>query len=399
MRKHRVDTVLVVLVVLFFAFGLLMMYAIGPRVALAEGRPENSYFVGHVRSIAMAVAALLLGAIVIWRGKIATFVKEHRTQLIKGLLYAALLLNLYAAAGRWGLPLTHCELGACRWLNIGFSFQPSELLKVAMTLYMAWLIGDRKTKGTYGKAEFWVPVACYALAVVFIVGFLQKDLGNTVVTLFVMAVMTFVAGITWRQFAILAATAIVALFALMNFGDSAHREERMSSFLNGSYHGDNALVSFGTGGLTGVGIGNSVSATGYLPEAISDSIYPIIGEIFGYFGAMAVLLCYVLMLSRILAVAHRSEATEDRMVALGLFAWILAHVIMHIGGMTGLIPMKGTTLPFLSYGGSSLMCLAFVYGIVLQKSCWTKREDINHENSGSRGRQWGTRYTGHRRSA
>lgn len=386
MRKHRVDTVLVVLVVLFFAFGLLMMYAIGPRVALAEGKPENTYFVGHVRSIMLAALALALGAIVMWREKVAAFIKEHKVQLIKGFLYGTLLLNLYTAMGRFNLPLTHCELGACRWLYVGMSFQPSELLKVAMLFFMAWLISDRKEKGTYGKAEFWVPMATQAALVVFLVGFLQKDLGNTVVLLFMMAVMTFVAGITWRQFGILVLVAFVAAFALLNFGDSKHREERLESFFNGSYHGDSAIVSFGTGGVTGVGIGNSISATGYLPEAISDSIYPIIGEIFGYFGAMAVLVCYVFMLYRILDIAHRSEDTESRMLVLGVFAWIFAHVIMHVGGMTGLMPMKGTTLPFLSYGGSSLMCVAFAYGIVLQKSCWTKREDVNEDIS-SRGRQ------------
>ena len=394
MRKHRVDTVLVVLVVLFFAFGLLMMYAIGPRVALAEGKPENTYFIGHVRSIVLAVLALIAGAVLMWREKFVKFFKEHKTQIIKALWWGTLALNLYTSFSV--LPLTHCELGACRWLNIGMSFQPSELLKIAAMFYVAWLISDRKEKNTYGKAEYWVPLGLAAVLVVGVVGFLQKDLGNTVVILFIMAVMTFVAGITWAQFGVLVLLAIIAGFALMTLGDSSHREDRLNSFLNGSYHGDNALVSFGTGGLTGVGIGNSISSTGYLPEAISDSIYPIIGEIFGYFGAMAVLACYVLMLAHILNVAHRSEDIEDRMLVLGVFAWILAHVIMHVGGMTGLIPMKGTTLPFLSYGGSSLMCVAFAYGIVLQKSCWTKREDINEDTS-SRGRQRGARDAGYRR--
>ena len=394
MRKHRVDTVLVVLVVLFLAFGLLMMYAIGPRVALAEGKPENTYFVGHVRSIILALLALFAGAILIWRDKFVKFYKEHKVQIVKALWWGSILLNLYTAFSF--LPLTHCELGACRWLNLGMSFQPSELLKIATLFYVAWLVSDRKEKGTYGKAEYWVPLGLAALLVVVIVGFLQKDLGNTAVILFIMAVMTFIAGITWKQFVVLLLLAVVAVAALMNLGDSKHREDRMESFLNGSYHGDNALVSFGTGGLTGVGIGNSISATGYLPEAISDSIYPIIGEIFGYFGALAVLACYVLMLVRILNVAHRCEETEDRMLVLGVFAWILAHVIMHVGGMTGITPMKGTTLPFLSYGGSSLMCVAFSYGIVLQKSCWTKREDVNEDIS-SRGRQRGTRDAGYRR--
>ena len=171
MRKHRVDTVLVVLVVLFLAFGLLMMYAIGPRVALAEGKPENTYFVGHVRSIILALLALFAGAILIWRDKFVKFYKEHKVQIVKALWWGSILLNLYTAFSF--LPLTHCELGACRWLNLGMSFQPSELLKIATLFYVAWLVSDRKEKGTYGKAEYWVPLGLAALLVVVIVGFLQ----------------------------------------------------------------------------------------------------------------------------------------------------------------------------------------------------------------------------------
>ena len=394
MRKHRVDVVLVILAVIFLAVGLLVMYAIGPRVALAEGKPENTYFVGHVRSIAMAVIAMLAGAIFFWRDKVQSYWKEHKTQIIKIFWWGTIALNIYTSIS--ALPLTQCELGACRWLNVGMSFQPSELLKIAALFYTAWLVSDRKEKGTYGKAEFWVPLLVAAALVVVIVGFLQKDLGNTVVIIFMMGLMSFVAGMTWAQIAIAGLLVVVGAFALLNMGDSEHRADRLASFSSGSYHGDNALVSFGTGGLTGVGIGNSISATGYLPEAISDSIFPIIGEIGGFFGAMLLLIGYLIMLYRIQATSHRMKNAEDRMLVIGVFAWILAHVIMHVGGMVGMIPMKGTTLPFLSYGGSSLMCVAFAYGIVLQKSCWTQREDINEDTS-SRGRQRGTRDAGYRR--
>ena len=399
MRKHRVDVLLVVLVIAMLAISLLTIYAIGPRVALAEGKPENTYFIGHLRSIVVAAVALTVGASLIWRGKIGQFLADNREKIAKYVLLVVILLNVYVALGRFGAPLVQCELGACRWLNVGISLQPSELLKVAVLFYVPWLIQSRKEQGTYGEKEFWVPFATLAMISLFVVGFLQKDLGNTVVIIFMMAVMVFVAGISWKQFGIILLCLAIAGLALVGIsGDSSgnHREERLNSWLNGSYHSGNALMSFGTGGLTGVGIGNSVSSTGYLPEAISDSIFPIIGEIWGYFGAMLVLVAYVLMLLHIEAVAHRTEDSADRMMVLGVFAWILAHVIMHVGGMTGLIPMKGTTLPFLSYGGSSLMCVAFAYGMVLQKSCWTKRGTIDEDTS-SRGRQWRSRYTGNRR--
>lgn len=159
-----------------------------------------------------------------------------------------------------------------------------------------------------------------------------------------------------------------------------------------THHIDNALLAIGRGGLFGVGIGNSVQATGYLPESINDSIFAVLGETFGFVGLMLVIGGFAVLLSRLLKTAERLDVDDvGRFVVVGVFAWVLGHVIINVMGMTGIVPMKGITLPFLSSGGTSMMFVAMAMGICLQLSGWTKREVRNEDNGGRRGERR-TRY-------
>jgi cell division protein FtsW len=133
-----------------------------------------------------------------------------------------------------------------------------------------------------------------------------------------------------------------------------------------------------------------------LPESLTDSIYSIIGETWGFVGAGLILLAFAILVSRILRVSERTEDGEKSLFAVAVFAWIISHVIINVGGMLGLIPMKGITLPFLSHGGSSMMLVSYAVGMTLQISRWTRREAID-ENSSSRRGQRGTRNAGSRR--
>ena len=159
---------------------------------------------------------------------------------------------------------------------------------------------------------------------------------------------------------------------------SPHRVERVKTFFNGedadSYHIENAMIAIGTGGLTGVGVGNSVQATGYLPESINDSVFAVMGETFGFLGLMLVVVVFMVMLMRILRVAELGANEEQRLVAVGVFSWIAVQMAVNIMAMTGLIPLTGITLPLLSYGGTSMMFVTIAIGLVVQLSCYTRRE-------------------------
>jgi cell division protein FtsW len=173
-----------------------------------------------------------------------------------------------------------------------------------------------------------------------------------------------------------------------------HRIARISGWEGDgdSYHLESSIITFGTGGLTGLGLGNSIQASGYLPESLTDSIFSIVGETWGFIGASLVVIIFALLLSRILRVSQQTEDGEQSLFAVSVFAWIVSHVIINIGGMLGIIPMKGITLPFLSYGGTSMLFVAFAVGMVIQISGWTKRKENINEDSSSR---WGQRRTRH----
>ena len=159
------------------------------------------------------------------------------------------------------------------------------------------------------------------------------------------------------------------------------------------------MLAIGTGGLTGVGIGNSVQATGYLPESINDSVFAIMGETFGFIGLFLVLSVFGVLLLRILKVASHTVATDERLVTVGIFGWTLAQVVVNIMAMTGLVPVTGITLPLLSYGGTSMVFLAYALGLVLQFSCYTSREEVKNEDISSRGRIRGSHYSSRRRNS
>lgn len=391
MRKHRPDFAILLLTVGLMAAGLIIVYAIGPRAAQSEGIDGDFYFSGHLKGVFASILFLLLGFLVPY-DKFGKYGKAFT-------VFSLVLCFLTAALGRAGMEsLVLCDEGACRAITLPIlgSFQPAELLKVAVLFYGAWLVTDRRKKNQLDKSEFWVPMGVIIGAVAFVVAFMEKDLGSTAVIYLMLGIMMFIGEMPWKQlglFGIVVAICVVLLIMI-----APHRLERIAGF-NGegdNFHIMNSLIGFGTGGAFGVGLGNSVQTTGYLPEAPSDSIFSVVGEAWGFFGSVVLLIVYVVLLMRIMDVARKTADEEKSFFVLGVFAWILAHVIINVGGMLALMPMKGITLPFLSHGGSSMLCVSFAIGMTLQISSWTKREAIDEDSSSRRGER-GARYAGSRR--
>lgn len=162
------------------------------------------------------------------------------------------------------------------------------------------------------------------------------------------------------------------------------------------------IFAIGSGGLFGVGIGNSVQAAGYLPEAINDSIFAILGETFGFAGLMVILWLFYMLLRQIIRMMERLPDPRYQLLVAGVFGWITSHVVINIAAMIGLIPLTGITLPFLSFGGTSMVFMAAALGLVFQVSQFTVHKseikEINHEDSRSRRRVGRTRYAGRRGS-
>ena len=210
----------------------------------------------------------------------------------------------------------------------------------------------------------------------------QKDLGSAVPLGVIALTILFVAGIKiWKIMILFAVILVLGVGMILS---SPHRRERLFTFTGKGdattdYHIENALITVGSGGLLGVGIGNNVQTAGYLPESITDSMFAVVSEMWGFVGAVAVIGLYVHLFMEILKVANTSENLYFRLVTMGVFAWLFSQVAVNISAMIALIPLTGITLPLLSKGGTSLLITCFGLGLVINISRFTARTEISDD--------------------
>ncbi|MBR2725598.1 cell division protein FtsW [Candidatus Saccharibacteria bacterium] len=406
-RKHKSDLVILFATLGLMALGLIVIYAIGPMRAnvlnntYGADYDSNYFFFGQLRAVALSLLAFFAA----FKWIPYKYVKKYAKFL--------LILSLFLCGLLWVLSmlnssLAKCELGECRWFQFGpISFQPAEFLKLAMVIYLADFLTRKREEGSIGKLrEFWLPLSIVCGLSLFLVVIAEGDLGTGVALISIIFGMLLIAGVPARQYLIL--LALILVVAVGAVATSSHRMERVNAWLDtisgsessdSTYHIENAILAIGTGGFFGVGIGNSVQATGYLPESINDSIFAILGETFGFIGLFLVIIVFAVILLRMLKVASSTPAFDEHLFIVGVFAWVFAQVVVNIMAMTGLVPVTGITLPLLSYGGTSMVFLAYALGLVLQLSCYTSREVITNEDISSGGRLGRTYHSSRRRSS
>lgn len=241
-----------------------------------------------------------------------------------------------------------------------------------------WASGEilRKSYQFYAKFFGVLGVSLFLIVVA------QKDLGSAVPLGVIALTILFVAGIKiWKIMIMLAVILALGVGMILS---SPHRRERLFTFTGKGdattdYHIENALITVGSGGLLGVGIGNNVQTAGYLPESITDSMFAVVSEMWGFVGAVAVIGLYVHLFMEILKVANTSENLYFRLVTMGVFAWLFSQVAVNISAMIALIPLTGITLPLLSKGGTSLLITCFGLGLVINISRFTARTEISDD--------------------
>ena len=241
-----------------------------------------------------------------------------------------------------------------------------------------WASGEilRKSYQFYAKFFGVLGVSLFLIVVS------QKDLGSAVPLGVIALTILFVAGI--RIWKIMIMFAVILALGVGMILSSPHRRERLFTFTGKGdattdYHIENALITVGSGGLLGVGIGNNVQTAGYLPESITDSMFAVVSEMWGFVGAVAVIGLYVHLFMEILKVANTSENLYFRLVTMGVFAWLFSQVAVNISAMIALIPLTGITLPLLSKGGTSLLITCFGLGLVINISRFTARTEISDD--------------------
>ncbi|MFA6184032.1 MAG: putative lipid II flippase FtsW [Parcubacteria group bacterium] len=267
--------------------------------------------------------------------------------------------------------------GASRWINLGpISFQPSEMAKLSMVLYLAAWLASRGKDRIRDIYEGMIPF----LGILAIMGFLiikQPDVGTLGVVILISIAMFFVSGANLSHMWGIFFSGIVALAGLIVM--EPYRLNRMLVFLNPEhdprgvgYQITQALLAVGSGGILGVGLGHSRQKFNYLPEPVGDSIFAIIGEELGMIGATVVVLLFIAFAFRGIRIARNAPDDFGKIVAIGIVSWVIFQAFVNISAILAIIPLTGIPLPFISYGGTSFIFIMVAMGILLNISKQSK---------------------------
>jgi len=267
--------------------------------------------------------------------------------------------------------------GARRWISLfGFTFEPSEFLKLAFILYVATAI-EKKQEAIKTFAGGFLPFLII-FAVISGVLLLQPDMGSILMLLFVLGLMLFVGGI--RLAHVLAISLPMIPLGYMLIMKASYRSKRIKAFLDPwadpqgiGFQMVQSFIAFGSGGIFGKGLGNGTQKLFYLPEAHTDFIFAIVGEEAGLLGATAVLLVFGFIIWKGIDIAIRLDDVFGKVLATGITSWIGLQAFINMSVVTGLLPTKGLTLPFISYGGSSLLINMMAVGILLNLAKQVRR--------------------------
>jgi cell division protein FtsW len=309
-------------------------------------------------------------------GMFALMRTDYRRLREPTVVYTALCVVLLMLIGTFFLDKSHATH---RWIKFGpLGLQPSELAKLTVILYLAWFLDLKRRSASameFCKDDFFqtiVPAAGPVLVFVALI-VLQPDLGTSVEIALVATAILFVAGLSWKWLAVGAASALPLLYVLITH--VSYRQARLMAFLNpdadplgSGFQLLQSLIAVGSGGFTGVGLMESKQKLFYLPEAHTDFIYAVICEELGFIGAIAVIALFGIYGWRGLRAAFAAQDNFGRLLALGITAMVLSQTLINFAVVLGMVPTKGIPLPFVSYGGSSLLVMLLATGVLLNIS-------------------------------
>jgi cell division protein FtsW len=356
-RVGAMDVTLAALVVALVGFGVVMVYSASVVEATADFGSPHHFLKRHG---AFAVVALL----------VIFFASRFDYHRLRPLTYPVLglvtLLLIMSVAG-----FGHTGGGAARWLRLGpIHVQPSEVAKVALVLWLAYSL-ERKRDQVKSFSIGMLPHLIMA-GILVLLCMKQPDFGSSAVLLFLTFAMLFVAGA--RMGYLLGALMLGGLFAGWAVRFSEYRWERIQAWFNMAEHRQDlayqpfqAVMSFGSGEVTGMGLGKGLQVL-YLPESHTDFISAIIGEELGFLGILALCAAYLFIVARGVKIAFTAEDEYGSYIAFGLSVLFGVQALVNLSVAMSVLPTKGLTLPFVSYGGSSLLVSAAAMGILLNIS-------------------------------
>ena len=361
--KSSPDYLFIILIGILVIFGLVMLASASSDLAKEEFG-SSYYYLKH-----QVIYGLSFGII----GFLITTFLYH--QKLKKLALPLLILNIVALILVF-TPLGISAKGASRWLQIGgFSFQPGELLKISFIIYIAsWICGSKKRGESV--TEGFIPL----IVIIGIIGLLLMMQPATTIAIIIIGsslAVYFVSGAKFKYIIGIILLGLILLSTVIYF--TPYRMERIKTYLHpksdtlgDAYHLNQSQIAIGSGGVSGVGYGQSTTKLNYLPEPIGDSIFAVIAEELGFVGATSVLLIFFAIVYRGLAIAKKASDSFGKLITVGFITIIGAQAVINIGAISGILPLTGIPLPFISYGGTALAAFMTMAGIITNVSKYRK---------------------------
>jgi len=364
-QEKQTDAVLLSTIGVLLIFGLIMISSAG--VIYSETRFGDEYFFFKRQlfyGVVPGLIALFLTSRIpyqVWR------------KFSVPLFFAAIVCLILVFIPGVGSKV----YGASRWIQLGpLSFQPSEMAKLGVILYLAAWLESRGKHRIKDVFEGLIPFAAIMGAVAFLI-MKQPDTGTLGVIVISAVVVFFASGARISHLGALVFSGLLALMILIKI--EPYRFNRILAFLDPGadpqgigYQINQALIAVGSGGFFGAGLGHSSQKFNYLPEPVGDSIFAVIGEEVGFIGAFILVVLFFVLAMRGLKIAKNAPDEFGKLVAIGITTWIVAQAFINISANIALVPLTGIPLPFISYGGTSLMFLMASVGILMNISKQTK---------------------------
>ncbi len=355
---------ILIVVSLLIALGLVMVFSSSSVTNLHSGSSAWGMF---VKQFLWVIAGLIAG----WVTYRQPYSIWKNDKLL--LAFAGTILGMNAVVLAKGQLIN----GAKAWLDIGpFRFQPSEFMKIATILFCANFLSSRHR--SVAIKEIVLYPLLFTIAVTAGLCGLQKDFGSAIIFAGIVMAMMFMSAMPGRQ--LLTTSAGLGVLGLFVLKFAQRASERLLAFLDlegtkatSGYQVYQALLSIANGGWSGTGIGSGTSKWGYVPLAYSDFIFSVIAEELGLFGAVMVIGGFVLLVLLGVQIALSATDMHGALIAGGISAWFGIQAIVNIGGVVGVMPMTGLTLPFLSYGGSSMIASMAAVGLLLNVARYAKK--------------------------
>ncbi len=362
-EERYFDYSLLFIILFLVVFGLIMIYSASAYDAAGQMDNEAYYLIHQGGAAAIGIVAMI----------VVSWIPYHFWERFATLAYLVSIVLILLVL----TPLGYEANGARRWLKIGISVQPAEIAKLGMILFLASLICKIGRGIKTAKAFFLIMGS--AGVVCLLVWQVTDNLSSAIIIGGIAFLMLFVASPDYKKFVLIVGAGLAAVAGAVYFisqapmtEETGFRSARIMAWLDPEAYASGkgfqvlqGLYAIGSGGLFGKGLGNSMQKLGFLPEQQNDMIFSIICEELGLFGAIAVILIFILLIWRFMVIANNAPDLFGALIVVGVMGHIAIQVILNIAVVTNTIPNTGISLPFISYGGTSVLFLLIEMGLVM----------------------------------